>query len=119
MKQELLTNNAQIDFCNKRGTTALMAACDEGHVDVVEELLDRGARIDIQDDDGDSALLLACKNGHIGVVEILLNHSTRTFAELQSHVGSMVWRIALIDSQDLQGRNALSWACQYTASLTS
>lgn len=43
--QELLSRRAQVNLATPTGNTALQAACDEGHLDVVQHLVKRGGVI--------------------------------------------------------------------------
>ena len=54
------------------GTTALMSASFEGHLDIVQILLQAKAKPDLQDEIGDTALLLAAMKGHSDIVQHLL-----------------------------------------------
>ena len=57
------------------GSTSLMSACVEGHLEVVRELLVRGAHVNAaQTSDGWTSLMSACKAGHLEVARLLLAH---------------------------------------------
>ena len=75
------------------GITALMAASQNGYVEVVKELLNSGADINAKDNDGCTALMLASENGHLEVVNELLN------------------RGADIRARDNHGKTVLTHAC--------
>src|SRR5207248_10673426 len=51
--------------------TALQAAADAGHADLVAALLDAGAAIDARDECGRTALWRAAGRGHLAVVRLL------------------------------------------------
>ena len=70
----LLDAGAQVNLANaKTGLTALMAAADRGHIEIVRRLLkEPGIAYDKLDADGDSALLLAAEDNHPSVVNALL-----------------------------------------------
>ncbi|XP_056016410.1 uncharacterized protein LOC130046632 [Ostrea edulis] len=55
--------------------TPLGAACDAGHVCVVEELVKAGADVNLESSwtCGDTPLIAACNRGHVSVVEKLVN----------------------------------------------
>ncbi|XP_019851849.1 PREDICTED: ankyrin repeat domain-containing protein 29-like [Amphimedon queenslandica] len=74
MQLELLLQlRIDIDHRNETGMTALMAASDNCHHQVVELLLKvEGADINIQNNNGWTALMVASDNGHHQVVELLL-----------------------------------------------
>jgi hypothetical protein len=61
MVQILLRLGATVDWQEKHGTTALMAAADNGHQNVVELLMERGADTNLVDEDGHSAMLYASR----------------------------------------------------------
>ncbi|XP_056001832.1 uncharacterized protein LOC130046588 [Ostrea edulis] len=50
----------------------LNAACEIGHVSIVDELVKVGADVNLQDIWGDTPLIAACEGGHVGVVEELV-----------------------------------------------
>ncbi|XP_069972992.1 putative ankyrin-containing lipoprotein Lxx09580 [Penaeus vannamei] len=52
--------------------TALTAAAEGGHYDVVEYLLDEGASIDLREKSKFTALMLAAQGGHLDVVRLLV-----------------------------------------------
>ena len=54
------------------GTTALMSASMEGHLDIVQILLQAKAKLDIQNECGFTALLLAAMKGYSEIVQHLL-----------------------------------------------
>ena len=67
--------DAPLDFNakNNDGSTALMLASHNGHLDVVEALLaDSRIHVNIKNNDGDTALMLASLNGHLDIVKLLL-----------------------------------------------
>lgn len=57
------------------GSTALLVACRNGHLEVCKLLLAHGADAGVRSDDGSSALLLACCAGNHELVSLLLNDS--------------------------------------------
>jgi ankyrin repeat protein len=63
---------ALVDAQDLDGTTPLMQASMEGHVEVVRCLLDKGAAVNRQDDDGRTALWHAASEGRPPVVALLL-----------------------------------------------
>jgi ankyrin repeat protein len=73
---EALLQGAQADVNQvdgKYGSTALMFAGQEGHLEVVKMLLAAGARVnDANANDGTTALMYAAWEGHIDVVELLV-----------------------------------------------
>ena len=65
-------NGGEIDNGDEWGCTALHAASNKGHDDVVKVLLAGGAKIDMEDNDGETPLFKAALKGHASVVEQLL-----------------------------------------------
>ena len=53
------------------GCTALMAASEEGHTDIVKLLIDAGAGVNYQDEEGYTALMYASKYGHKEISKLL------------------------------------------------
>ena len=68
----LLLKTVDPNIANKRGRTALMYACMNGHCEVVEHLL-RTYDLDLSltDNDGSTALCHAAYGGHIEVINVL------------------------------------------------
>ena len=65
--------NADVNFPDKDGRTALFVASQEGHDAVVKTLLIEGnADVNFPDKDGYTALHLASEKGHVTVVKTLL-----------------------------------------------
>ena len=71
----LLLDGVDPDFvadATADGYTALLAACNYGHVEVARLLLDHGADVDGCLGDGWSALMAACCHGSREVASLLL-----------------------------------------------
>jgi len=70
-----VTSGADInDNQEGRGTTPLILASQEGHIDVVECLLSLGADTEVKDEKGMTALMIASLEGKFDVVRLLLDH---------------------------------------------
>jgi ankyrin repeat protein len=54
-----------------------MAACQEGHLDIVKLLIEKGADVKAKDNSGSTALMIASKNGHTQIVEFLKAHGAK------------------------------------------
>ncbi|XP_056001314.1 uncharacterized protein LOC125653620 isoform X2 [Ostrea edulis] len=54
------------------GSSPLTAACEEGHLAIVEELVKAGADVNLQYRQGNIPLIPACKGGHVIMVKALL-----------------------------------------------
>lgn len=71
---QLLKRNKTNDV-SKRGKakkTALMAAAEGGHFDIVNLLLEKGSSTDDRDKDGNTTLMLASIGGNVKIVELFL-----------------------------------------------
>ena len=58
------------------GWTPLMAACERGHLKVVQTLLNAGADRSLSNADGKTALALAQDNGHSDIAAVLQQHGS-------------------------------------------
>lgn len=74
------------------GWTALLIACNRGHMDLVNTLLANHARVDVFDNEGRSALHLAAEHGYLQVCDALITNK------------------AFINSKSRNGRTALHLA---------
>ncbi|MHC4620631.1 MAG: ankyrin repeat domain-containing protein [Planctomycetota bacterium] len=64
---------ANVNVEQTNGTTALMVAAQNGHMEIVKALLEAKADVNIQrKTDGVTALWMAAQNGHVEVVKLLL-----------------------------------------------
>jgi len=73
-------------FEDERRKTALHAACEQNHLDVVHRLLLRGAPISVADKSGWSPLAYACDAGHVRVVQRLLANAQYPHVSPQGYV---------------------------------
>ena len=62
---------ADVSAKDYKGSTALMAASDYGHSEIVALLLELGADVYEEDHDGNTALMLARENDHTNIVSML------------------------------------------------
>ena len=69
---EILLREGNPNTQNEHGQTALMLACQNGHLQVTELLLKEGANPNIHDEDGWTPILYTSQNGHFQVAESLL-----------------------------------------------
>ena len=69
---DLFSRGVTIDQKDKHGSTALMIAAREGHLDIVTKLIEAGATVDQADKFGWTALMFAAENGHLNVVTKLI-----------------------------------------------
>jgi len=70
----LLENGADVNMQVEHFGTALQAASDSGHAQIVQQLLDWGADVNIQRGPFGTALLNASSGGHSKIVQLLLQN---------------------------------------------
>uniref|UniRef100_A0A1I8A8N2 ANK_REP_REGION domain-containing protein n=1 Tax=Steinernema glaseri TaxID=37863 RepID=A0A1I8A8N2_9BILA len=70
--QRLINADAQVNACDKFGSTALIWASRKGHLPVIELLLNNGAELDAVGMYSSTALMLATRGNYISVVEAIL-----------------------------------------------
>ena len=71
----------ELNAIEQNGGTAFMAACYNGHKDVVQLLLnypDRTIDLNARTNNGTTAFMAACHNAHKDVVQLLLNYPEKT-----------------------------------------
>jgi ankyrin repeat protein len=71
MVQLLLDHEAELDFRDNRGWSAMMIAANMGHSGVVDILIKAGASIHIESGNGQSAAKLASAKGHLDTLALL------------------------------------------------
>jgi len=57
---------------NNDGDTAVMMACQEGHLDTAKRLVQLGASVEICSNNGQTCLILAAANGHVDICAWLI-----------------------------------------------
>lgn len=70
--QRMVEHGACVEAADAEGTTAVMAAAAEGHVEVIDVLLMRNAQINAANKQGDTALHFAVRSNEAEVVTYLL-----------------------------------------------
>ena len=88
----LISADADKDFQDRDGKSALSHAAYHGYVDIVEILIESNCKIDLENKKGQTALSIAAQNKHIKVVKMLLAAG------------------ADINSQTTDGKSALTYA---------
>ena len=87
-----IDEGAQPDgFVDENGVSALIAAANQGHAEVVEVLLDAGADPDRQAPKGSSALMAASGEGHVHVVCLLLDGGANPDLLNKTGVSALIW----------------------------
>lgn len=76
--RKLLNKSCTLDECDESGSTALMWACYDQKLEIVELLLENGADVNIVSNTGDTALTIAIREGHVAIVEMLLEYGADT-----------------------------------------
>ncbi|MCP3898459.1 MAG: hypothetical protein GY707_01850, partial [Desulfobacteraceae bacterium] len=74
----LLEKNADVNEQDTEGTTALMAAISEGHINIVKTLIEKNADVNIKNNSGYTALAMAISSGHIDIIQVLLKNKADT-----------------------------------------
>ena len=69
--QLLLDHEAELDFQDNRGWSAMMIAANMGHPGVVDILIKAGASIHIESGNGQTAAKLARAEGHLDTLAVL------------------------------------------------
>ncbi|CAJ0567765.1 unnamed protein product, partial [Mesorhabditis spiculigera] len=69
----LIGHDAQVNACDKFGSTALIWAARKGHLPVVQILLNAGAEVDAVGMYSSTALMLATRGNYLHVVDLLLS----------------------------------------------
>jgi ankyrin repeat protein len=70
--KQLIAAGAPVNPRDKNGMTPLMAACLEGHKEIVEVFLANGAEVNAKTIDGETALMYASIRGDGKIVEMLI-----------------------------------------------
>ena len=73
MLPDLLHGGANINATDQDGFTALLAASERGHADVVNFLLPQGAHINARNKAGNTSMTLAAIDGQEAVIRLLLS----------------------------------------------
>ena len=68
----LLEGGASVGATNGGGGSALLIACQDGHLECVRLLLEASAAINQANEDGVTPLFKACWQGHLEIVRLLL-----------------------------------------------
>lgn len=68
----LLHHAAAADFANVKGTTALMRASQEGHLEISRALINSKVDVNRKNHEGMNALMLASQRGHADIVLLLI-----------------------------------------------
>ncbi|MBK4734375.1 ankyrin repeat domain-containing protein [Noviherbaspirillum sp. DKR-6] len=71
MVQRLLKEGARVNQVDADHGTALIVACQNGHLAIVQALLRSGAQVDKVNAHGTNALIIAAREGHADIVRAL------------------------------------------------
>jgi ankyrin repeat protein len=85
---------ADVNARDTTGLTALMAACERGHIKVVLYLLEKGADVNAKQDSFDrkgvTAIMIASAVGNENVVKILLENGADVYCKTESGVTALM-----------------------------
>ena len=127
MVRVLLQAKAKSELRNALGETALMLAAVGGHLEVVRELVQAGSLVNATDGSW-GPLHYAAWRGHLNVCQFLLergadidargvNGITPVMMAVRSGdfetVRYLVWEVANLDLESVDGSTALSWAQRF------
>ena len=70
---DLVKRGAEINARNQKGTTPLMMAAANGHLEIVKALASLGGQVNARNNNGATALMVAAFGGHLEVVKLLLS----------------------------------------------
>ena len=71
----LIRNNANKNYQDRNGRTALIAAAEGGHEQLATELINSGVNVNLKKNNGISALHLEAQNGHLQNVQAILQQA--------------------------------------------
>ena len=74
--------------------TAVMAAAEGGHLDIVELLLEHGASLTDKDKDNNSLIMLASKSGNLELVELLLSKGANPNDKSNNGLSSIIYALS-------------------------
>lgn len=123
----LAVTSETVNEKSERGRTALMAACQNGHLHVLQLLYEQGADVDAVTESGETAIMVASQYGHTEVVRFLLEQGANfqvsdchgsTAAMAASHSGQLKALKLLQDwGADLNAARHDGWTAAFYASL--
>ncbi|MES2199617.1 MAG: ankyrin repeat domain-containing protein, partial [Chlamydiota bacterium] len=91
--KSLIEARALVDKELPDGTTALMHAANNGHIDVVNALIDASALIDKELPNGITALMLAARKGNADIVKALIDASALIGKELPNGITALMFAV--------------------------
>ncbi|XP_065831398.1 uncharacterized protein [Oscarella lobularis] len=126
---EYLVGNSAVDVNGQTndGSTALMLACEKGHLSTVRILCSYGCDVNVKDQIGRTAFHIASFNGHSDVVKYIVNNCSVNVNE-KTNNGSTALRLAcqkdnlstvqfLFSNQcDATAKSQLGWTALHDAS---
>ena len=100
--QTAITQGAHVDTKASNGRTALIAACAEGHLEILQYLVKEcNADVNVKNDDGKTALHLAASKGHLVLVRYLVEQCHANVNDKDSLGDSALHMAALFNQVDI------------------
>lgn len=122
----LLERKAPINLQDYQGTTALMLATRNGHLEVIRELINNGADIKIRNHRGDTAMYVAIRSKNVNAVRVFVQDGINEEITVPRHcrwlnrdidylnpVSGPNTNRSFINFQDEYGNTALMFASGY------
>lgn len=81
--KQLLGLDTDVNAINRENETALMCACENGHLTIVTILTENGALVDLERKNGDRALEIATKKNFTAIVHYLVSEGAKLIKELE------------------------------------
>ena len=107
----LLNHDVDVNYQDKNGITAMMAACRKRRVEIVRLLLNQHADVDIQSSTGNTALIEASAIGQCDVMKILLDRGAKV--NIQNHEGRTALMYAVV-----KGKKCVMLLLEHGADMT-
>merc|ERR1711935_284067 len=126
-----LITNGNMNYQDKNGRTALIAAAEGAHKDLVSQLINAGVNVNLKKPNGITALHLEAQNGNLRNVQGLLmkgadinglaafkfkkSYTPLIFAAIHGHdrvVSELLQKGANVELKTQDGFNAILWAAK-------
>lgn len=84
--QRMIEQGACVEAASAEGTTALMTAAAEGHLEVSKVLLMHNAQVNARNEEGETAMHFAVRNNQASIVALLLEHEAEVDARTSAGI---------------------------------